>query len=179
MKMTRPRSRRRRKRRRRKEMKEKKKKEKGDDSDDDDEDDEAKKQKKKEKKEAKKAKKAEKKEKKKKDKDSSDDDDDESGDDGPKDDLVYTDEVIKESIARLRKLTQEAQEKGKPLGSEKFFDEARMIQIQNAYSPRLRMYVALEAFFGDDLLPAGVKEKRAHLKKLATTPAMPIEDICY
>merc|ERR1711977_432951 len=107
----------------------------------------------------KKEKKEKKKDKKKKDKedDSDDDDDDDDADDsrrgskkGPEegDDLNFTDEVIKESIARVKKLIQEAEGKGKPMGAEKFFDETRMIQIQNAFSYKLRLYVVLEGCFG-------------------------------
>merc|ERR1712072_778435 len=143
-----------------KKEKKKRKKDKGSDDDDDDSDDAAKKEKKKEKKE-KKDKKA---------KDESDDDDDDDSEDagasrkaskekGDDDDLNFTDEVIKESIARVRKLIQEAEGKGKPMGTEKFFDEVRMIQIQNSFSYKLRLYVVLEGCFGDDMLPKTLKAK--------------------
>merc|ERR1712072_282952 len=163
-----------------KKEKKKRKKDKGSDDDDDDSDDAAKKEKKKEKKE-KKDKKA---------KDESDDDDDDDSEDagasrkaskekGDDDDLNFTDEVIKESIARVRKLIQEAEGKGKPMGAEKFFDETRMIQIQNAFSYKLRLYVVLEGCFGDDMLPAKLKAKLPYVKKMVSTPPMPIKDILY
>merc|ERR1711937_1010562 len=104
----------------------------------------------------KKAKKEKKKEKKKKEK-GSDDDDDEDDDakdkkkkakkgDDDDEDLEYTDELIVESTKRLAKFVKEQETKGK-LGKDKFYDEARMIQIQNAYSTKLRMYVALQSLF--------------------------------
>merc|ERR1712072_970100 len=166
--------------------KDKKKKDKDDDDDDDDEDD-AKKEKKKEKKEKKdkkdkKDKKEKKKDKKKEQEDADDDDDDDSaaGDAAKnEDDLVFTDEVIKESVARVKKLIQEAEGKGKPMGTEKFFDEVRMIQIQNSFSTKLRMYVVLEGCFGDDMLPAKVKAKLPYLKKMASTPKMAASEILY
>merc|ERR1719379_1610180 len=78
-----------------------------------------------------------KKEKKKKEKDSDDDDSDDDkakakkGDDDDED-LVYTDELIVESTKRLAKFVKEQETKGK-LGKDKFYDEARMIQVQQAY----------------------------------------------
>merc|ERR1711907_889912 len=156
--------------------KEKKKKEKGDD---DDEDDEAKAQKKKEKKEAKKAKKEAKKKAKGDDDDSDDDDSVEDKGKAKKDgddDLEFTDELIVESTKRLAKFVKEQEGKGK-LGKDKFFDEARMIQIQNAYSTKLRMYVALQSLFGDDMNKEGIKSRLPHLKALASTPQMSAGDI--
>jgi translation initiation factor 5 len=181
------------KKEKKKEKKEKKKKEKGDSDDDSDDEDAAKKEKKKEKKEKKdKKEKKEKKKEKKKDKkakDDSDSDKDSDSDDGPKkaskdskaddDDLVFTDEVIKESIARTKRLIQEAEGKGKPLGAEKFFDEVRMIQIQNSFSTKLRLYVALEGVFGDNMLPDKVKAKMPYWKKLVSTPPMSVAEILY
>merc|ERR1711939_883397 len=181
-----------------KEKKEKKKEKKAKDDSDDDEDDEEKKAKKKEKKEKKekkdkkekKEKKEKKKDKKKKEKDDSDSDKDSGGDKdddaddsrrGSKaaegDDLNFTDEVIKESIARVRKLIQEAE--GKPMGTEKFFDETRMIQIQNSFSYKLRLNVVLEGCFGEDLAPAKLKPKMPYIKKMVSTPPMAIKDILY
>ena len=40
--------------------------------------------------------------------------------------MTFTDEVIKESVARVRKLIQEAEGKGKPMGTEKSL--AKMIE---------------------------------------------------
>merc|ERR1712159_298144 len=180
-----------------KDKKEKKKEKKAKDDSDDDEDDEEKKAKKKEKKEKKEKKdKKEKKEKKEKkknkkkddsdsDKDSGSDKDDDANDSrrGSKaaegDDLNFTDEIIKESIARVRKLIQEAEGKGKPMGAEKFFDEVRMIQIQNSFSYKLRLYVVLEGCFGEDLAPAKLKPKMPYIKKMVSTPPMAIKDILY
>merc|ERR1719171_2130414 len=135
----------------------------------------------------------EKKEKKKDKKDSDsggsddDDDDNDDADDSRKgskgvaegDDLTFTDEVIKESVARVRKLIQEAEGKGKPMGTEKFFDEVRMIQIQNSFSYKLRLYVVLEGCFGDDMLPKTLKAKMPYVKKMVNTPPMPKADIFY
>merc|ERR1711937_444700 len=104
------------------------KKEKGDDEEDD-EDDEAKdKKRKKEKKEKKEGK--ENKEK-KKDKGDEDTAKAKKGGDDDGDDLEFTDELIVESTKRLAKFVKEQETKGK-LGKDKFFDEARMIQIQDA-----------------------------------------------
>jgi len=136
------------------------------------------------------AKKKKEKKKDKKAKDESDDDDDDDSEDagasrkaskekGDDDDLNFTDEVIKESIARVRKLIQEAEGKGKPMGAEKFFDEVRMIQIQNSFSAKLRLYVALEGVCGDNMLPDKVKAKMPYWKKLIATPPMAISDILY
>merc|ERR1712193_413428 len=157
--------------------KEKKKKEKGDDDDDDDdddEDDEAKdKKRKKEKKEKKEGK--ENKEK-KKDKGDEDTAKAKKGGDDDGDDLEFTDELIVESTKRLAKFVKEQETKGK-LGKDKFFDEARMIQIQNAYSTKLRMYVALQSLFDADMNKESVKSRTAHLKILASTPQMDAGDI--
>merc|ERR1712124_187316 len=119
----------------------------------------------------------------------SDDDDDDKddaedsrkGSKGPAevDDLTFTDEVIKESIARVRKLIQEAEGKGKPMGTEKFFDEVRMIQIQNSFSYKLRLYVVLEGCFGDDMVPKTLKAKMPYVKKMVSTPPMPKAYILY
>merc|ERR1712078_943377 len=79
-------------------------------------------------------------------------------------------EVIKESVARVRKLIQEAEGKGKPMGTEKFFDEVRMIQIQNSFSYKLRLYVVLEGCFGDDMVPKTLKAKMPYVKKMVRTP---------
>merc|ERR1712182_152857 len=130
--------------------------------DDDDEDD--KKDKKKEKKEKKKKKGDEDTAKAKK------------GGDDDGDDLEFTDELIVESTKRLAKFVKEQETKGK-LGKDKFFDEARMIQIQNAYSTKLRMYVALQSLFDADMNKEGVKSRTAHLKMLASTPQMDAGDI--
>merc|ERR1711937_138989 len=70
----------------------------------------------------------------------------EKGGDAGDDDLEFTDELIVESTKRLAKFVKEQEAKGK-IGKDKFFDEARMIQIQNAYSTKLRMYVALQSLF--------------------------------
>merc|ERR1711896_73982 len=152
---------------------EKKNKEKGDDEEDD-EDDEAKdKKRKKEKKEKKGGK--ENKEK-KKDKGDEDTAKAKKGGDDDGDDLEFTDELIVESTKRLAKFVKEQETKGK-LGKDKFFDEARMIQIQNAYSTKLRMYVALQSLFGEDMTKEGIKGRVPHLKMLASTPQMEAGDI--
>merc|ERR1712199_142328 len=144
--------------------KEKKKKEKGDDEEDD-EDDEAKdKKRKKEKKE------------KKEDKGDEDTAKAKKGGDDDGDDLEFTDELIVESTKRLAKFVKEQETKGK-LGKDKFFDEARMIQIQNAYSTKLRMYVALQSLFDADMNKEGAKSRIPHLKMLASTPQMDAGEI--
>ena len=76
----------------------------------------------------------------------------------------------------MAKFVKEQETKGK-LGKDKFFDEARMIQIQNAYSTKLRMYVALQSLFDADMNKEGVKSRTAHLKILASTPQMDAGDI--
>jgi len=81
-----------------------------------------------------------------------------------------------ESTKRLAKFVKEQEAKGK-LGKDKFFDEARMIQIQNAYSTKLRMYVALQSFFDEDMNKEGIKSRLPHLKQLASTPQMSAGDI--
>jgi len=172
------------KKEKKKEKKKDKKKKDGDDSDDDD--GEVKEKKKKEKKEKKskegKEKKDKKKDKKKeKDSDDSDDDDSDKAKGTSKnndDDLEYDDEIVKESIARLAKFTKGEEAKGK-MGVEKFFDEARMIQIQNAYSPKIRLYVALESFFGDAIAADNCKARVGFIRKLISTPQMPPADILY
>merc|ERR1711937_520400 len=122
-----------------------------------------------------------KKEKKKKEKDSDDDDSDDDkakakkGDDDDED-LEYTDELIVESTKRLAKFVKEQETKGK-LGKDKFYDEARMIQVQQAYSTKLRMYVALQSLFDADMNKDGVKSRSAHLTILASTPQMDAGDI--
>merc|ERR1711907_759891 len=114
--------------------------------------------------------------------DDDDSDDDDSVEDKGKakkdgdDDLEFTDELIVESTKRLAKFVKEQEAKGK-LGKDKFFDEARMIQIQNAYSTKLRMYVALQSFFGEDMNKEGIKSRLPHLKQLASTPQMSAGDI--
>merc|ERR1712118_131381 len=97
---------------------------------------------KKEKKEEKKEKEGKEKKEKKKDKGDEDTAKAKKGGDDGDDDLEFTDELIVESTKRLAKFVKEQEAKGK-IGKDKFFDEARMIQIQNAYSTKLRMYVAL------------------------------------
>merc|ERR1711939_92974 len=97
------------------------------------------------------------------------------GEDGD-DDLEFTDELIVESTKRLAKFVKEQETKGK-LGKDKFFDEARMIQIQNAYSTKLRMYVALQSLFDADMNKEGAKSRIVHLKMLASTPQMDAGDI--
>merc|ERR1711939_551886 len=97
------------------------------------------------------------------------------GEDGD-DDLEFTDELIVESTKRLAKFVKEQETKGK-LGKDKFFDEARMIQIQNAYSTKLRMYVALQSLFDADMNKEGIKSRAPHLKLLASTPQMEAGDI--
>merc|ERR1711977_288427 len=145
---------------------------------DDDDEDGDKKDKKKEKKEKKEKKgKKEKKEKKegkenkerKKDKGDEDTAKAKKGGDDDGDDLEFTDELIVESTKRLAKFVKEQETKGK-LGKDKFFDEARMIQIQNAYSTKLRMYVALQSLFDADMNKDGIKSRAPHLKLLASTP---------
>ena len=79
-------------------------------------------------------------------------------------------------VCTLAKVVEEQETKGK-LGKDKFFDEARMIQIQNAYSTKLRMYVALQSLFDADMSKEGVKSRTAHLKILASTPQMAAGDI--
>merc|ERR1712224_881106 len=79
-------------------------------------------------------------------------------------------------MGRLAKFVKEQETKGK-LGKDKFFDEARMIQIQNAYSTKLRMYVALQSLFDADMNKDGVKSRLPHIKMLATTPVMDAGDI--
>merc|ERR1712193_320291 len=163
-----------------------KKKKKDDDSDDDDDEDDDdddedgdKNDKKKEKKEKKEKKdKKDKKEKKEKKKDKGDEDTAKAkkGSDDGEDDLEFTDELIVESTKRLAKFVKEQETKGK-LGKDKFFDEARMIQIQNAYSTKLRMYVALLSLFDADMNKDGVKSRLAHIKMLATTPQMKCGEI--
>merc|ERR1712193_16710 len=152
---------------------------------DDDDEDGDKKDKKKEKKEKKdKKRKKEKKEKKegkenkekKKDKGDEDTAKAKKGGDDDGDDLEFTDELIVESTKRLAKFVKEQETKGK-LGKDKFFDEARMIQIQNAYSTKLRMYVALQSLFGEDMTKEGIKGRVPHLKMLASTPQMEASDI--
>jgi len=81
-----------------------------------------------------------------------------------------------ESTKRLAKFVKENEAKGK-IGKDKFFDEARMIQIQNAYSTKLRMYVALQSLFDADMTKEGVKGRLPHLKMLASTPKMEAGDI--
>merc|ERR1719327_1268542 len=98
------------------------------------------------------------------------------GGDDDGDDLEFTDELIVESTKRLAKFVKEQEAKGK-IGKDKFFDEARMIQIQNAYSTKLRMYVALQSLFGDDMNKEGIKSRLPHLKALASTPQMELGDI--
>merc|ERR1719301_439776 len=93
------------------------------------------------------------------------------GGDDDGDDLEFTDELIVESTKRLAKFVKEQETKGK-LGKDKFFDEARMIQIQNAYSTKLRMYVALQSLFDADMNKEGIKSRLPHLKMLASTPQM-------
>jgi len=139
----------------------------------------------------KKEKKEKKKDKKNRDKDEESGEDDDSDKDGDAedsrrgskaaegDDLTFTDEVIKESVARVRKLIQEAEGKGKPMGTEKFFDEVRMIQIQNSFSYKLRLYVVLEGCFGDDMLPKTLKAKMPYVKKMVSTPPMVTKDILH
>merc|ERR1711904_627688 len=156
--------------------KEKKKKEKGDDDDDDDDDDEAKDKKKKKEKKEKKEKEGKENKEKKKDKGDEDTAKAKKGGDDDGDDLEFTDELIVESTKRLAKFVKEQETKGK-LGKDKFFDEARMIQIQNAYSTKLRMYVALQSLFDADMNKEGVKSRTAHLKILASTPQMDAGDI--
>lgn len=167
-----------------KEKKEKKKdkKKKADDSDDDDED-------------AKKKKKDKKKEKKKKDK--GDDDSDDGGEKKKKkekklkkdskgsapadkdgDDLSFDDELIQESILRLNKLS--FNDDGKLTKNvETFFDETRMIQIQHAFSPKMRLYVVLEALFGATLTADGLKPRLPYITKMVSSPPMPASDILY
>merc|ERR1711998_82633 len=167
------------KKKEKKERKDKKDKKEKSDDDDDDDDDEVKEKKKKDKKDKKDKKEKKKKDKKKKDSDDDDDDDDDDEDTGKAkkgggdddDDLEFTDELIVESTKRLAKFVKEQETKGK-LGKDKFFDEARMIQIQNAYSTKLRMYVALQSLFDADMNKEGFKSRIAHLKMLATTPQM-------
>merc|ERR1712118_622302 len=96
------------------------------------------------------------------------------GDDG--DDLEFTDELIVESTKRLAKFVKEQETNGK-LGKDKFFDDARMIQIQSAYSTKLRMYVALQSLFDADMNKEGAKSRIVHLKMLASTPQMDAGDI--
>merc|ERR1711907_105692 len=157
--------------------KEKKKKEKGDDDDDDDDDDdEAKDKKKKKEKKEKKEKEGKEKKEKKKDKGDEDTAKVKKGSDDGEDDLEFTDELIVESTKRLAKFVKEQETKGK-LGKDKFFDEARMIQIQNAYSTKLRMYVALQSLFDADMNKEGIKSRLPHIKMLATTPKMDAGDI--
>merc|ERR1711907_821623 len=126
----------------------------------------------------KKKEKKEKKENKEKKKDKGDEDTAKAkkGGDDDGDDLEFTDELIVESTKRLAKFVKEQETKGK-LGKDKFFDEARMIQIQNAYSTKLRMYVALQSFFGEDMNKEGIKSRLPHLKQLASTPQMSAGDI--
>merc|ERR1712134_153697 len=81
-----------------------------------------------------------------------------------------------ESTKRLAKFVKEQETKGK-LGKDKFYDEARMIQVQQAYSTKLRMYVALQALFEADMNKDGVKSRLPHLKMLASTPQMDAGDI--
>merc|ERR1719327_1932035 len=118
------------------------------------------------------------KEKKEKKKDKGDEDTAKAkkGSDDGEDDLEFTDELIVESTKRLAKFVKEQETKGK-LGKDKFFDEARMIQIQNAYSTKLRMYVALQSLFDADMNKEGAKSRTAHLKILASTPQMDAGDI--
>jgi len=97
------------------------------------------------------------------------------GDDDDED-LEYTDELIVESTKRLAKFVKEQETKGK-LGKDKFYDEARMIQVQQAYSTKLRMYVALQSLFDADMNKDGVKSRLPHIKMLATTPKMDAGDI--
>merc|ERR1719238_1640112 len=118
---------------------------------------------------------------KKKKKDKGSDSDEEpakakKGSDDGEDDLEFTDELIVESTKRLAKFVKEQETKGK-LGKDKFFDEARMIQIQNAYSTKLRMYVALQSLFDADMNKEGAKSRIVHLKMLASTPQMDAGDI--
>jgi len=132
-----------------------------------------------------------KKDKKKKDQDEESGEDDDSDKDGDAEDsrrcskaaegadLTFTDEVIKESVARVRKLTQEAEGEGTPMGTEKFFDEVRMIQIQNSFSHKLRLYVVLGGCFGDDLLPKTLKAKMPYVKKMVSSPPMVTKDILH
>jgi len=54
-----------------------------------------------------------------------------------------------------------------------------MIQIQNAFSPRLRLYVVLEAVFGNAMKPDEVSSKSDYLKKLVSSPVMKVGDILY
>merc|ERR1712098_395842 len=108
----------------------------------------------------KKKKKKEKKEKKKKEKGDEDSDCEKAkkkkdskgskGDGDDDDDLAFDDEAVKESILRLRKLA--VNDEGKLTKNvEDFFDEARIIQVQNAFSAKTRMYVVLEAMFGSEM----------------------------
>merc|ERR1719238_136411 len=118
---------------------------------------------------------------KKKKKDKGSDSDEEpakakKGSDDDDEDLEFTDELIVESTKRLAKFVKEQETKGK-LGKDKFFDEARMIQIQNAYSTKLRMYVALQSLFDADMNKEGAKSRIVHLKMLASTPQMDAGDI--
>merc|ERR1711964_768645 len=129
-----------------------KKKKKADGSDDDDDEDEKKKKKKEKKKEKKKKEKGEdtdsddgeEKKKKEKKKKKSKDAPVSAGD--KEDDLSFDDELIKDSILRLRKMSVNDQKK-MTMNVEKFFDETRMIQIQHHFSPKVRLYVVLEALF--------------------------------
>merc|ERR1711964_511333 len=112
-------------------------------SDDESDEEDKKKKKKKEKKE--------KKEKKKKEKGDEDSDGEKAkkkdskgskASDDDADDLAFDDEAVKESILRLRKLAVNVEGK-LTKNVEDFFDEARIIQVQNAFSPKTRMYVVL------------------------------------
>ena len=59
-----------------------------------------------------------------------------------------------------------------PYPSPRFFDEVRMIQIQNAFSYKLRLYAVLEGCFGDDMLPKTLKAKMPYVKPTPATHAI-------
>merc|ERR1712118_331088 len=100
------------------------------------------------------------KKKKKKDDDDDEDEEEDNAKGAPRksadgeDDLVYTDEVITEAIARLRRTYTEKSSGNQVYGTEDFFDDVRLVQVQESFSMKLRMYVVLQVLFDEAMKPA-------------------------
>jgi len=54
-----------------------------------------------------------------------------------------------------------------------------MIQVQNAFSAKIRLYVVLESFFGKTIAADKFKAKLPHIKKMVTTPLMPPAELFF
>lgn len=90
--------------------------------------------------------------------------------------LTWDDERTKDVIGVMMDFVDSKQ--GKPSVAD-FFEEIRMQQIAKVFDHKVRLYVGLEALFGDAMNAKQIVAKKAYINKLLSTPALEPPDALW